>query len=83
MCRGNHPAVPARPISFRPLSPAYRNPQLAQRWLALALAAGCLFGAAQQLRGAHFMSHPLSTACICWVAAWAVHAVWPDRKEAW
>lgn len=58
------------------------NPQVARRWLALALAAGCLFGGAQQLRGAHFMSHTLWTACICWAVAWGVHALWPDPKEA-
>lgn len=58
------------------------NPQVARRWVALALIAGCLFGGAQQLRGAHFMSHTLWTACICWAVAWAVHACWPAHKEA-
>jgi membrane-associated PAP2 superfamily phosphatase len=63
-------------FSFRDI-----DPPLARRWLALALAAGLLFGAAQQLRGAHFMSHTLWTGWICWVVAWAVHGVWPDHKE--
>ena len=39
---------------------------LARRWLTAALAAGFALGIAQQLRGAHFMSHTLWTAWICW-----------------
>lgn len=42
--------------------------------LALVLAAGGVLGAAQQLRGAHFMSHTLWTAWLCWAAACAVDA---------
>ncbi len=33
------------------------------------LLAGLLLGAAQQLRGAHFMSHTLWTGWICWSVA--------------
>ena len=40
-------------------------------WLALALAAGAVLGLAQQARGAHFMSHTLWTAWLCWTWAWA------------
>lgn len=58
------------------------NPMLARQWLAMALAAGLLFGAAQQLRGAHFMSHTLWTGWICWVVAWAVHRFWPAPTVA-
>ncbi len=46
-------------------------PGLAKAWLAAALAAGFTFGVAQQLRGAHFMSHTLWTAWICWSVALA------------
>jgi membrane-associated PAP2 superfamily phosphatase len=35
-------------------------------WLIPALLVGGLFGIAQQLRGAHFLSHDLTTALICW-----------------
>lgn len=59
-------------FSFREIDPA-----LARRWLAAAIVAGLLLGAAQQLRGAHFMSHTLWTAWICWLSAWAVHRLWP------
>lgn len=45
---------------------------LARRWLLAALAAGFLLGLAQQLRGAHFMSHTLWTAWICWTVCWAL-----------
>jgi membrane-associated PAP2 superfamily phosphatase len=54
-----------RPVSFR----------LASRCLAVALAAGLVLGLAQQFRGAHFMSHTLWTAWLCWVAALSVDAM--------
>jgi membrane-associated PAP2 superfamily phosphatase len=44
------------------------------RWwgLAFALGAGALFGFAQQLRGAHFLSHDLCTLAVCWLIALAL-----------
>lgn len=47
------------------------------RWAGLAagIGLGLLFGIAQQLRGAHFASHDLASAAICWtvaVATWQV-----------
>jgi len=56
-------------FALRPVSP-----RLARACLALVAAGGLLLGAAQQLRGAHFMSHTLWTAWFCWVAAWALDA---------
>lgn len=47
-------------------------PRLADRWLLAAGVAGLVLGLAQQLRGAHFMSHTLWTAWICWMVGWAV-----------
>ncbi len=44
-------------------------PHLARVWLAAALAVGFALGAVQQLRGAHFMSHTLWTAWLCWMVA--------------
>lgn len=43
----------------------------ALRWwgLAVGLFVGLLFGAAQQLRGAHFLSHDLATLMICWLVS--------------
>lgn len=51
-------------FALRPLSM-----RLALACLAIVAAAGLLLGVAQQLRGAHFMSHTLWTAWFCWVAA--------------
>ena len=42
-----------------------------QAWLGLAIAgsAGSLLGFVQQLRGAHFISHDIATAALCWLIA--------------
>ncbi|MDB5892213.1 MAG: Membrane-associated enzyme (Acid phosphatase) superfamily [Polaromonas sp.] len=48
---------------------------MARKWLIGALIAGMVFGMAQQLRGAHFMSHTLWTGWICWVTAWGVNSL--------
>jgi membrane-associated PAP2 superfamily phosphatase len=42
------------------------QPSVARAWLVGALAAGLVLGVSQQLRGAHYMSHTLWTAWICW-----------------
>ena len=47
-------------------------PGVARAWLAAALLAGLALGVAQQVRGAHFMSHTLWTAWVCWCVALAV-----------
>ena len=50
-----------------------RAPLLARRWLAVAVVAGLVLGAVQQVRGAHFMSHTFWSAWVCWTAGLAVH----------
>lgn len=45
-------------------------PGAARPWLAAALIAGFALGLAQQMRGAHFMSHTLWTAWLCWTSCW-------------
>lgn len=50
-------------------------PRLARRWLWATLAAGLVLGLAQQVRGAHFMSHTAWTAWLCWSTAWLVDGV--------
>ena len=52
---------------FRPVAPG-----LARRWLVGALMAGLILGLSQQMRGAHFMSHTLWTAWVCWCIAGAL-----------
>ncbi len=44
-------------------------PRVARAWLAAALLAGLFFGIAQQVRGAHFMSHTLWSGWVCWCVA--------------
>lgn len=40
--------------------------RIAALWLASSLVAGLVMGLSQQLRGAHFMSHTLWAAWVCW-----------------
>lgn len=63
---------------------AFRDVDLptARAWLASALGIGLLFGLAQQARGAHFLSHTLWTAWICWCVTWAAHACGRARERA-
>ena len=42
----------------------------AMKWLVLAISVGFVLGIAQQMRGAHFMSHTLWTAWLCWTVGW-------------
>ncbi|MEO7886300.1 MAG: phosphatase PAP2 family protein [Polaromonas sp.] len=50
-------------------------PRTARRWLAGAMLAGLTLGLAQQVRGAHYMSHTLWTAWLCWVCAALVDSI--------
>ncbi|VTU26160.1 phosphatase PAP2 family protein [Variovorax sp. PBL-E5] len=50
-------------------------PGVARVWLGVALAAGLILGLSQQLRGAHYMSHTLWTAWICWAVALIIDAL--------
>ena len=43
------------------------QPRAARWWLAAVLAAGLLFGIAQLVRGAHYVSHTLWTGWLCWL----------------
>lgn len=45
------------------------SPRIARRWALGALAVGLLLGLSQQWRGAHFASHTLWSAWICWMLA--------------
>jgi membrane-associated PAP2 superfamily phosphatase len=58
-------------FGFFPVYFALRRdaPQRAKRWLCAILMLGCLLGAAQSVRGAHYVSHTLWSAWCCWV--WA------------
>lgn len=59
------------------------RPALRGWGLAFGIAAGLTFGIAQQLRGAHFLSHDLTSLAICWSVAlllYAVMRVSPERR---
>jgi membrane-associated PAP2 superfamily phosphatase len=47
-------------------------PRAATIWLIMAMVAGFVLGLAQQWRGAHYMSHTLWTAWVCWTVALAI-----------
>lgn len=64
-------------FAFRPSAP-----RIARCWLAAALAAGLILGLAQQWRGAHFMSHTLWSAVVCWSVACLLQAAWPRHWSA-
>lgn len=53
------------------------------RWwgLGFALALGAVFGVAQQLRGAHFLSHDVWTLMICWLIALALYLLMLERSR--
>ena len=52
-----------------------QRPRRARTWLVAVLLLGTLFGLAQMVRGAHFLSHTLYTAWLCWtVTALVFHA---------
>lgn len=51
-------------------------------WLLPALLVGGLFGVAQQLRGAHFLSHDMTTGLLCWLSCYAVWTLFARRAYA-
>jgi membrane-associated PAP2 superfamily phosphatase len=50
------------------------RPGLARAWLVMVLALGLLYGATQFVRGAHYVSHTLWTAWLCWGLCALAHA---------
>ncbi len=56
-----------------------KAPRAARIWLVTALVLGFCLGLVQQVRGAHFMSHTLWTAWICWTVAGVAHLLLQQR----
>jgi len=60
--------------------------QVAPRWrgwgLAIGLAMGAVFCASQELRGAHFLSHDLTTIMLCWGTALFLYVGFRDNARA-
>jgi membrane-associated PAP2 superfamily phosphatase len=48
--------------------------------LVLIITVGLIFGFDQQIRGAHYISHDLSSALICWLVCWFI---WYVRVNTW
>ena len=48
----------------------HHQPRAARIWFVCALVAGLALGGAQQVRGAHFLSHTLWTGWLCWTTGW-------------
>lgn len=58
-----------------------RHRRAARLWLGLVMLCGLLFGAAQLVRGAHYASHTLWTAWLCWTLALAGYSrSWPFTR---
>lgn len=58
------------------------HPRWRRAGLAFGLVLGLLFGLSQQLRGAHFLSHDVTTALLCWTLACALYLRWPRPAAA-
>lgn len=56
------------------------NPHWAQRGLIFGLIVGSIFGLGQQIRGAHFFSHDVWSAAICWYASLFCYTVLFKRR---
>lgn len=57
-----------------------KTPRAAKIWLTATLAAGFTIGLAQQIRGAHYLSHTLWTGWICWTIAALTHSLLEYRR---
>nr|WP_261803335.1 phosphatase PAP2 family protein [Variovorax sp. PAMC26660] len=51
------------------------SPRAASIWLGVVLVVGLALGVSQQMRGAHYTSHTLWTAWVCWVVGFAIDVV--------
>lgn len=75
---GGHAAA-----GFALMAMAFAAPtrQQARLWLAGGFACGLLMGWGQLMRGAHFLSHNLWSAWLCWAVIVLVMALWPQRES--
>jgi membrane-associated PAP2 superfamily phosphatase len=58
-----------------------KTPRAARIWLTATLVAGFTIGLAQQVRGAHYLSHTLWTGWICWIISALSHGLLEGRKQ--
>ncbi|MFG6464333.1 phosphatase PAP2 family protein [Roseateles sp. DXS20W] len=57
-------------------------PRAARAWLVGVVSLGVVYGVGQMLRGAHYPSHTMWTAWICWAVTVALMAIRPRRAAA-
>jgi membrane-associated PAP2 superfamily phosphatase len=57
------------------------KPQQKQRGLWIGLSLGLVLGLVQQLRGAHFISHDIATAAICWLVSTGVYLLFQRGRS--
>jgi membrane-associated PAP2 superfamily phosphatase len=53
----------------------------ARKYLLMAVLAGFVLGLSQQMRGAHFMSHTLWTAWLCWTVGGISHHLYQTMQR--
>jgi membrane-associated PAP2 superfamily phosphatase len=62
------------------------RPRVARMWLGAVIVLGIVFGGAQLVRGAHYVSHTLWTGWLCWVACSLAYMVsarrWPSLRRS-
>lgn len=63
--------------------PERRQQQRALKLLAAIAGLGLLLGGVQTLRGAHYPSHTLWTATLCWSSAWLSWQLWHQGQRVW
>jgi membrane-associated PAP2 superfamily phosphatase len=56
-------------------------PRSARAWLACVIALGVVYGVGQMLRGAHYPSHTMWTAWICWAVTVAALRLLPRQRR--
>lgn len=59
----------------------HRNRRFARRGLWLGLGYGSLLGFGRMVQGAHFLSHVLTTALVCWLVAFVLYELVLRRSE--
>ena len=58
------------------------KPELATRGIVIGLTLGFLLGFVQQLRGAHFISHDIATAAVCWTASTVLYGLFQHARAS-
>lgn len=58
-----------------------RRPRAALAGLCAGIALGALFSFGQEARGAHFLSHDLTSAFLAWFVSLGVYAAWKGRSQ--